>query len=80
MMPETCTHGLRMQQWTGCKPSIFQGVDEAFDAACAAAATADDGLKRYLAEVKQLLGGKPVKYVSLNKDSHLLEVRAAGGA
>ena len=54
---------------------LEQGVDEAFDAAKAAIQGADRRLKEYLKEVRSTLGaGKEVTYVTVNKESHLIEV------
>ena len=51
------------------------GVDEAYDAAEAAVAEADAALSDYLQEVRaELGGGKEVRYASLNKESHVIEV------
>lgn len=52
------------------------GVDSDFDAAVAAVEAAEAGLKDYLEEVRGELGAsaKEVRYVSLNKESHVIEV------
>ena len=51
------------------------GVDPAYDAAEAAVAEAELSLAEYLKSARRELGaGKEVKFASLNKDSHVLEV------
>lgn len=52
----------------------LQGVNEAFDSAQAAIREADAQLKDYLKDVQQEVGCKQIVYVSLQKDSHVLEI------
>jgi hypothetical protein len=50
-------------------------VDGAFDAALDAIQAAEAALQEHLVEARrQVGGGVRVQYVSLNKDSHVLEV------
>lgn len=52
-----------------------QGVDEAFDEATEACAQARAALEQYIKTLRKSLGGsKDIAYVSVNKDSHLVEV------
>ncbi|WIA28905.1 hypothetical protein OEZ86_011429 [Tetradesmus obliquus] len=53
------------------------GVDPAYDAAKAAVEEADRDLQAYLARVRKQLDCRSVSYVSMNKDSHVLEVPEA---
>ena len=50
------------------------GVDAEYDAAVAGVATAEEALGEYLQELKAELGSRDVRYTSLNKDSHVIEV------
>ncbi len=58
---------------------MWQGISEGFDAAEAAVAEADADLEAYLQSVRDQFGKisatRNIKFVSLNKESHLLEVR-----
>ena len=51
-------------------------MDSVYDAACAAVSACELALQRHLVEFKQRCdnGGKGVSMISLNKDSHILEV------
>lgn len=54
---------------------IVQGVDEAYDAALEGIDAVEAELQRYLGEARRCVGGGvKVAYVSLNKESHVLEV------
>lgn len=50
------------------------GVDLAYDAAMEASMTVQEDLESYLQEVRQSLGCNAIRYVSLNKESYVLEV------
>ena len=53
-------------------------MDEQFDAAEAAVQQAEADLHRHLKEVRRRIGGgSEICFVSVNKDSHLIEVRSA---
>jgi hypothetical protein len=55
-------------------------VDEQFDAAEAAVQQAEADLHRHLKEVRRRIGGgSEICFVSVNKDSHLIEVQSAAG-
>jgi DNA mismatch repair protein MSH6 len=50
------------------------GVDAKYDAAEEAVITSEAALSDYLKELKAELGSRDVKYASLNKESHVIEV------
>ena len=52
----------------------MQGVDEAYDAAEEAVSAVDDELEEHLKQVQEEVRSTAIVYVSLNKDSHVLEV------
>ena len=53
----------------------LQGVDKAFDDAVDGVAAVQEQLEEHLQDVRRTLKGKSsISYVSLNKDSHVLEV------
>lgn len=52
-------------------------MDEQFDAAEAAVQQAEADLQRHLKEVRRRIGGSEICFVSVNKDSHLIEVQIA---
>lgn len=55
---------------------MLQGVDPEFDAADAEVEEASEALQEHLVTVRKALGGgREVCFVSVNKDSHLIEVR-----
>lgn len=55
---------------------MLQGVDPEFDAADAEVEAASEALEEHLISVRKALGGgREVCFVSVNKDSHLIEVR-----
>ena len=55
----------------------MQGVDADYDAAEAAVNAREDDLKEHLKDVRRSLGGgREVCFVSVNKESHLIEVPA----
>ncbi len=55
--------------------SRLQGVDADYDAAEAAVEAKEGDLNDHLKEVRRAIGGgREVCYVSVNKDSHLIEV------
>ncbi|KXZ50845.1 hypothetical protein GPECTOR_15g531 [Gonium pectorale] len=56
------------------------GVDEGYDAAVDAVDAANAQLQDYMKEVRQKLNCREVSWVSVNKDSHLLEVPDAVAA
>ena len=53
-------------------------MDESFDAAEDALSGVDEQLDNYLAEIRQVLKSKAIVYVSVQKDSHLLEIPEVG--
>lgn len=53
---------------------LLQGVDTAYDKAQESLQAADRELKTYLKAVQQDVGNKQIVYVSLQKDSHVLEI------
>lgn len=63
-----------------CKhPSTLQGVDAEFDAAEDAVSQAKADLHTHLKDVrKRMGGGREIVFVTVNKDSHLIEVRCFG--
>ena len=53
----------------------MQGVDGAFDEAEAAIAATEKSLKTYLKEVRSCCdAGNEITYISLQKESHVLEI------
>ncbi|KAG2424293.1 hypothetical protein HXX76_014671 [Chlamydomonas incerta] len=54
-----------------------QGVDEAYDAAMEGMEAAERRLQEHLKELRSRLNCRELAYVSVNKDSHLLEVPEA---
>ena len=53
----------------------MQGVDAEYDEAEAAIAAAEKGLKAYLREARDDCdAGKEITYISLQKESHVLEI------
>ncbi|XP_047334362.1 DNA mismatch repair protein MSH6-like [Impatiens glandulifera] len=51
-----------------------EGVDAEYDSACAAVVEVESSLRKHLKEQRKLLGDASINYVTIGKDSYLLEV------
>eukprot|EP00877_Chromochloris_zofingiensis_P003836 jgi/Chrzof1/13453/Cz07g33220.t1 len=51
-----------------------KGADEGFDAACEAVQAAEQALQEYLQHIRKQFRCRDISYITLNKESHVLEV------
>ncbi|XP_057966669.1 DNA mismatch repair protein MSH6 isoform X2 [Malania oleifera] len=80
-LPDVCSilkHFKEAFDWVEASDSgriiPHEGVDAEYDSACEAVKEVENSFKKHLKEQRKLLGDSSINYVTVGKESHLLEV------